>query len=105
MKTRIAIASTMACFLVLIGAFGRSADGGPIVPHGRYCLTYDVGGSDCSFTSYQQCLDTVSGIDAECYGKTAADDRNDQTQSGKRPASGPSSRGSLHMRAPPPFAP
>jgi hypothetical protein len=37
---------------------------------GAHCLTYDEGGSDCSFTSYAQCLATASGIDAECYGDT-----------------------------------
>ena len=35
-------------------------------PPGHYCLSYDEGGTDCSFTSYAQCLATASGIDAEC---------------------------------------
>src|ERR1700682_152554 len=32
-----------------------------IIPHGLYCLSYDGGGSDCSFTSYAQCEATASG--------------------------------------------
>ena len=49
---------------------GSSVQAGPIVPPGRYCMTWDIGGSDCSFTSYAQCLATASGLDAECYGAT-----------------------------------
>jgi hypothetical protein len=55
---------------------GSSAQAGPIVPPGRYCMTWDIGGSDCSFTSYEQCLATASGLDAECYGKTLRDDED-----------------------------
>ena len=54
---------------VLISLSGSDVYAGPVVPPGHYCLTYSTGGSDCSFTSYNQCLTTVSGIDAECYGK------------------------------------
>jgi hypothetical protein len=53
---------------------GSVAQAGPIVAAGHYCTTYDTGGSDCTFTSYAQCLATASGIDAECYGKTIRDD-------------------------------
>jgi hypothetical protein len=55
---------------------GSSVQAGPIVPPGHYCMTYDTGGSDCSFTSYAQCEATASGIDAQCYGKTARDDED-----------------------------
>jgi hypothetical protein len=34
-------------------------------------------GTDCSFTSYSQCLATASGLGAECYGKTFRDDDAD----------------------------
>ena len=61
---------------------GSAAYAGPIVPPGHYCMTYDTGGSDCSFTSYLQCLATASGIDAECYGKTIRDD--DSQSPGRR---------------------
>lgn len=54
-----------------------AAEAGPIVPPGHYCLSYAVGGTDCSFTSYQQCQATASGQAAECYGKTARDDAED----------------------------
>jgi hypothetical protein len=30
---------------------GSSVRAGPIVPPGHYCMTWDTGGSDCSFTS------------------------------------------------------
>jgi hypothetical protein len=53
---------------------GSSVQAGPIVPPGRYCMTWDIGGSDCSFTSYEQCLATASGLDAECYGETLRDE-------------------------------
>jgi hypothetical protein len=59
---------------------GSAAYAGPAVPPGHYCMTFDTGGSDCGFTSYDQCLATASGIDAECYGKTARDDSNDRNQ-------------------------
>jgi hypothetical protein len=94
---RSALALTMACILVLIEGSGIPALGGPIVPRGHYCLTFGHGGSDCSFTSYQQCLETVSGIDAECYGKTAIDDSNDQAQGRRNVAPR-----LLHMQATPP---
>ena len=59
---------------------GSSAQAGPIVPPGHYCMTWDIGGSDCSFTSYSQCLATASGLDAQCYGKTLRDDEDSQSQ-------------------------
>jgi hypothetical protein len=59
---------------------GSAAHAGPIVPPGHYCMTYDTGGSDCSFTRYPQCLATASGIDAECYGKTVRDDADDRNE-------------------------
>jgi Protein of unknown function (DUF3551) len=51
-----------------------AADAGPIVPPGHYCLDYAEGGTDCGFTTYNQCLATASGIAAECYGDTPRDD-------------------------------
>jgi hypothetical protein len=68
---------TMASAVVLSAlAFATpgAAKAGPIVPPGRYCLSYDEGGTDCSFTSYAQCQATASGIGAECYGDTFRDD-------------------------------
>jgi Protein of unknown function (DUF3551) len=74
----IAIVTATAFSLALIGAAGSAAYAGPNVPRGHYCLSYDTGGSDCSFTSYSQCLATASGIDGECYGKTVRDDEQSQ---------------------------
>ena len=79
MKTihKVAIATTVAfSALAFVTMTGSTAQAGPIVPPGRYCLSYDEGGTDCSFTSYAQCLATASGIGAECYGKTIRDDED-----------------------------
>jgi len=59
-----------------------TAQAGPIVPPRHYCLSYDYGGTDCSFTSYAQCEATASGEAAECYGKTIRDDRLPVHESG-----------------------
>jgi hypothetical protein len=70
----IAMATPVALFAFAFAATPGAAKAGPIVPPGRYCLSYDEGGTDCSFTSYAQCLATASGIGAECYGDTSRDD-------------------------------
>src|SRR5229473_3158772 len=82
MKTTsmMAIASAIALSALAFTAMPKSAEAGPIVPPGRYCLLYDLGGTDCSFTSYAQCLATASGLGAECYGKTVRDDEESQIQ-------------------------
>ncbi len=73
-----AIATTVAFSALAFATMtGSTAQAGPIVPPGRYCLSYDEGGTDCSFTRYAQCLATASGLAAECYGKTVRDDEND----------------------------
>ncbi len=78
-----AIASTIAFSALAFAAMTAStAEAGPIVPPGHYCLSYDKGGTDCGFTSYAQCLATASGIGAECYGKTIRDDENDGLPAG-----------------------
>ena len=69
------IASSAVAF---VGLSSSVAEAGPIVPYGHACLRYDEGGTDCSFTSYGQCLQTASGIGAECYGNTAGDDAGDR---------------------------
>jgi hypothetical protein len=73
MKTISMIAMASAVALSFAATPG-AAKAGPIVPPGRDCLSYDEGGTDCSFTSYAQCLATASGIAAECYGDTFRDD-------------------------------
>jgi hypothetical protein len=61
---------------------GSAAQAGPITPHGRYCMLYTLGGTDCSFTSYAQCEATASGEAAECYGNTVRDERPPVHESG-----------------------
>ena len=74
----VAIASTIAFSALLFASVTPSAaEAGPIVPPGHDCLSYDQGGTDCSFTSYSQCLATASGLAAECYGNTFRDDETD----------------------------
>lgn len=88
MKTihKAAIASTIALSTwALVTMTASPAQAGPIVPPGHYCLSYDHGGTDCSFTSYTQCLATASGLDAECYGKTVRDDEDNSLVATGRP--------------------
>jgi Protein of unknown function (DUF3551) len=75
------VSAVALSILALVEISNSAAHAGPIVAPGHYCMTFDTGGSDCSFTSYPECLATASGIDAECFGKTARDDENEQSQS------------------------
>ena len=76
---KVAIASTIAfSALAFFPATASTAQAEPIVPLGHYCLSYDEGGTDCSFTSYAQCQATASGLAAECYGKTVRDDEQER---------------------------
>ena len=79
LATASAVAFSAFAFVALAGS---AAQAGPITPPGRYCLQYDVGGTDCGFTSYAQCEATASGQDAECYGNTVRDDRRAAHESG-----------------------
>jgi hypothetical protein len=72
LATASAVAFSAFAFVALTGS---AAQAGPITPPGRYCLQFDEGGTDCSFTSYAQCEASASGQDAECYGDTVRDDR------------------------------
>jgi hypothetical protein len=72
LATASAVAFSAFAFVALTGS---AAQAGPITPPGKYCLTYDLGGSDCSFTSYAECQETAAGGGAECYGDTVRDDR------------------------------
>jgi hypothetical protein len=71
-----AIASALALSAVAFSATPGAAEAGPIVPPGHYCLSYDEGGMDCSFTSNAQCHASASGISAECYGPSFSDERS-----------------------------
>jgi hypothetical protein len=80
MKTigKIATASAVAFSAFAFTATPGSAArvGRAITPPHQYCLSYDAGGSDCSFTSYAMCEAEASGQAAECYGNTPADDKD-----------------------------
>jgi hypothetical protein len=67
-----ALASAVAFSTLAFGATPGTAE--PTLPPGRYCLSYDQGGTDCSFTSYAQCARAASGIGADCYGSVFFDD-------------------------------
>jgi hypothetical protein len=84
MKTvhKFAMASAIAFSAFAFVALGSAAQAGPITPPGKYCLQYDYGGTDCSFTSYAECQATASGQGAECYGDTVRDDRRAAHESG-----------------------
>jgi len=73
---------TVFAFTTFTFVTGSPVWAGPIVPPGHYCMTWDIGGSDCSFTSYEQCLATASGLDAQCYGKTARVDEASRVPTG-----------------------
>jgi hypothetical protein len=56
----------MASIPVIMAQYSARAGSGD--PVGLICLSYNEGGSDCSFSSYAQCEATASGLGAECYG-------------------------------------
>jgi hypothetical protein len=77
------IGKIATAFAIAFSAFALTATPGSAqnvppatIPPAHYCLSYDGGGFDCSFTSYAQCEATASGQDAECYGNTPADDED-----------------------------
>jgi hypothetical protein len=58
-----AIAVSAATLLVM-------AEPALAAPHSaavNYCMSYDNGANDCSFTSEAQCEASASGREAECY--------------------------------------
>jgi hypothetical protein len=55
-----------ACGVLVATAF-LGSEPAEAVGAGSYCLEYNEGGTDCSFTSLSQCNETASGIGAECY--------------------------------------
>ena len=84
----IATAAAVALSALAFTAAPEAANAGPIVPPRHYCMTWDIGGSDCSFTSYAQCQATASGIDGECYGDTLRDDQASRGRAGEYRAPG-----------------
>ena len=64
MRTSIMIA--LACSVFVAGSC-LGSEPAEAADSRSYCLEYDYGGSDCSFTSLAQCNATASGLDAECF--------------------------------------
>lgn len=65
MRTRIVIAIAFGLFVVT--AFVRSEPAEAAGSGVFYCLEYDEGGTNCSFTSAAQCDASAAGIGAECH--------------------------------------
>ena len=82
MKTisMVVMASVIALSAAAFSVTPEAAKAGPIVPPGHYCMSYDLGGTDCSFTSYAQCEATASGQAAVCYGNGFRDDEDFQSR-------------------------
>jgi hypothetical protein len=64
----IALASAIAFCTLAFRATPGTAKPDPTLPPGHYSLSYDQGGTDCSFTSYARCATAASGIGGDCYG-------------------------------------
>ena len=58
-----AMAVSAATLLVMAGP----ASAAPHRAAVDYCMSYDQGATDCSFTSKAQCEASASGREAECY--------------------------------------
>jgi hypothetical protein len=65
MRTRIVI--VIACGVLLAAAFIGFEPAEAAGSAGFYCLEYDEGGTNCSFTSAAQCDASAAGIGAECH--------------------------------------
>ncbi len=50
---------TIPATIVVMALFGSTA-------HADWCATYRVGGTNCGFHTFQQCMATVSGIGGFC---------------------------------------
>lgn len=70
------MSSAIALSALAFFAAPEAAKAGPVVPPGHYCLAYDYGGTDCSFTSDAQCEASASGVQAECFGPSFRDERS-----------------------------
>jgi hypothetical protein len=72
------VASVTALSALALSGFAASA--APLAQPGQhFCLSFDRGGTDCSFTSYPQCMETALGMAAECFGEIPQDDGSDRT--------------------------
>src|SRR5262245_36158002 len=62
-KTAAAIAVSAVTLIAMIGSGAATS----AQQRAGYCLLYNYGRSDCSFTSKAQCEETAFGLGAECY--------------------------------------
>jgi basic membrane lipoprotein Med (substrate-binding protein (PBP1-ABC) superfamily) len=67
---RISKSAAAAMIAISAGTLLVMAEPASAAPHHaevNYCMSYDGGATDCSFTSKAQCDASASGRDAECY--------------------------------------
>lgn len=67
---RIAKSAAAAVIAASAGTLLVMAEPASAAPHRaevNYCMSYDQGATDCSFTSRAQCEASASGRDAACY--------------------------------------
>jgi hypothetical protein len=69
MATAAAIAISALSFTATPGA-AKTAKPAPATASEHYCLSYEAG-SECGFTSYQQCEAMASGIGGDCRPEAA----------------------------------
>jgi hypothetical protein len=66
MKKLAQFAATAALALLVHVAAPADAHAAATTGATQYCLSYNEGGTDCSFVSLAQCNATADGIGAEC---------------------------------------
>jgi hypothetical protein len=70
---KMAAGAAMAVATATLLMMAAPASAAPHLAAVNYCLQYNEGGSDCSFTSRAQCEATASGLNGYCnrniYGK------------------------------------
>jgi hypothetical protein len=67
---RIFKSAAAAVIAVSAGTLLAMAEPASAAPHRaevNYCMSYNQGATDCSFTTETQCEASASGRDAECY--------------------------------------
>ncbi len=60
-----AVALSALAFVVMAGSPAEAAP--QKHPGSNYCLEYNTGGNDCSFKTYEECQESASGLNAECF--------------------------------------
>jgi hypothetical protein len=62
-----AVAAAIAVSAAMLPVLAEPASAAPQRAPVNYCMSYENGANDCSFTSYAQCQASASGRFAECY--------------------------------------